>query len=179
MTFRMIFPGILAPGLLALTLLAPAPPARAQSVPVLATTAVADWDDLEDYYEELAERREEYLEDRQEYFEELAERRQEYLEDYYDDLPRRYRHHSWRPSYVAPGYYGLPGYGYGYGYNYGYAPYLPRPVYPHYGFRGPIGYGYPPYGYGGFPRYGYGYGFGPRGGVDIPLFGLGGISVRW
>src|SRR5690606_21009822 len=137
-------------------------------------------DDLEDYYEDLAERREEYLEDRQDYLEDLADRREDAIEDYYDRLPKAYRHHAWRPPLaVAPGY-GLPVPSYGYRY----APYAVRP------YPGPLGYAYGGYGLGRVaPYYGYGgsapYGYGPygplrRGGIDIPFgFGLGGLSIRW
>lgn len=58
-----------------------------------------DADDLEDYYEELRERREEYLEDlkdrREDYLDELEDRR----EDYLDDLEDRYDDDYLYPNY--------------------------------------------------------------------------------
>ncbi|MFH5804548.1 hypothetical protein [Alienimonas sp. DA493] len=108
--------------------------------PGLTNSASADddyYDDLEDYYEDLAEEREEYY------------------EDLYDD-DRRWRRpirrgFGYAPPVYRQNYYGAPGYGYRYG-NYG-SPYN------NYGYRG---YGYRNYGYPsyGYPSYGRGYGRG-------------------
>jgi hypothetical protein len=179
MTLDSIRVGLFAPSLLAVTLAGPAPASTPRTAPIVASAALVAWDDdLEDYYEELAERRQEYLED-------LAERREDALEDFYDDDHRRFRRHrAYRPPFAPPPAYGVPGPAYGLG-GYGYGrPYLPSPVLPRHGLGAPLGLGYgPPPGYGGYGFRGpvpYGYGFGPRGGIDIPFgLGLGGLSIRW
>lgn len=166
--------GILAPSLLALTLTGPAFASQIRTAPLVASAAVAAWDDdLEDDFEDLAERREEYLED-------LADRREDDLEDWYDHQHHGFgQHRAFRPPFAPPRAYvaPVPPLGYGaYGYAPSLAPYPLRPYSP--GPGAPLGYGYGGYGFGGYAPYGYG--FGPRGGIDIPFgLGLGGLSIRW
>lgn len=86
--------GRLAPSVVALTLLGVAPghTADAQwivSSPAAPVIPVGDWDDLEDYYDELQERHEEYLDD---------------LKDAYKARRKFYRRYGYRPAYPPPAY---------------------------------------------------------------------------
>jgi len=103
--------------------LAPVGTTQAQAqviLPPAQVVRVGDWDDLEDYYEDLRERREDYYDD-------LRERREDYyddLEDYYEDAAKArrkfYKRHGIHrfppPAPVVPPAYGPA--------------YPPAPVYP-------------------------------------------------